>query len=338
MTLTTENLLNLEPLHTPTLTPPNSTTSIASDLLTPKSDTSTTYNIPITISSLPNELLVVIFSFIHDDIVHGTKHLITASQVCRLWHSNILAILWSRVEVRRQYKWEMIRKGLITKYGHFVGEITFYSVLFDAQDKQQLIDKCQNLKGLSLVKCRGLDKEFLEEWTRVNSMTLRTFTIWGPGVYESLATEVTNYLLLPMLKHANRLEELHILCSAVTDEFLSDIAFHTTTWPHLTLLDLTECGKITASGVAELFTCPQQFPKLAQLQLQYNEDNYLDVDFFEFLAVSFPQYQFHIVVTDWYLETTQAGTCVMISDDLRELKDKRDNVRLETRIGGRSLW
>jgi len=270
------------------------------------------------------------------------KDIINVALVCRRWYDCSITILWSKVDIRRRGKWMLIRNH-IPKYGHVINSISLYWVELDLKDKQILLKHCTCIKTLSLVKCRNLDRDFLRELVKLNQESLRSFMIWGPGVYESLATEITDELLLPMLKYCKKLRELKIQAAAITDKLLVNIANSTNNynnvWSELNLIDLSECGKITAGGIAELFN-PYVFPKLFDLRLQYHEENDLDEEFFDFLAKSFPQIKFCLVVTNWYLVTDPfTGTSyVKVSDDLQALSKRRDNVILETLIPGRQIW
>ncbi|CAG8461407.1 7078_t:CDS:1 [Funneliformis caledonium] len=314
------------PLLTPPVTPPIL-------IKRPNSDT--------ILSSFPPEILLKIFGHLRIPLVEESyEDILNVSLVCRRWHNCSVTILWNKVDIRRQSKWFMIR-NYIPKYGHLINSISLYWVGLDHKDKQMLLKHCRCIKILSLVKCRNLDKDFLCGLVKLNQETLRSFMIWGPGVYESLATEITDDLLLPMLNYCKKLKELKIQAAAITDKLLINLANSTSNhknniWPELNVIDLSECGKITAGGIAELFN-PSVFPKLFNLRLQYHEENDLDVDFFDFLAKSFPQLKFYLVVIDWYLETNPFnGTrYVKVSDDLQALCKRRHNIVLETLISGR---
>jgi hypothetical protein len=119
-------------------------------------------------------------------------HLLAVMLVSRTWHAVVMSVLWRRVEIRRHERWEAIRRhGTVPRYGHFMRELSFYSATFNARDHETLVAFCRNLRCIRLEKCRNLHAQFLRDFVRYNIDTLEELVVYGPGIYESLATEVS---------------------------------------------------------------------------------------------------------------------------------------------------
>src|SRR5581483_6331764 len=135
--------------------------------------------------------------------------------------------------------------------------------------------------------------------------------LWGPRTFESSVTTLTDSLLSTCLPNLLNVNHLSICAANISDKFLLSLASilsdpSNSKPPSLVELDLTECWKITAFGVAELFS-PGHLPSLSRLKLQYHHDedtknsNGIDVEFFDFLAVSFPNHHFDFLISKNYL-------------------------------------
>jgi len=195
-------------------------------------------------------------------------------------------------------------------------------------DKELLLNCCTSLTSIQLLKCKNLDSDFLRDWVKSNNKTLQSLRLWGPRLFASPVTAVTDDFLAPVLAHCTNLRELRVIGADITDAFLLCIATSPNSWPALEWVDLAGCLAVTAFGVAELFS-PGHLPALKNLRLEFNNKNEMGVDFFEFLASSFPNYKFHIVIAHWYYEPRYGN----LTEQLAALSRRRNNVFLERRLG-----
>jgi hypothetical protein len=281
--------------------------------------------------SLSEEIYFAIFG-------HLTNlQLSVASTVCKTWSIHALALLYRRICINTSSIWShFLKYNLFQKQSSNCKELILFSINISSSDKLVLLEYTKDLNHIALLKCHNLDEDFLFELTKKHSKTLEKFTLWGPRTFESSVTPLNDKLLKPCLPNLLNVKYLSICAGNISDEFLLLIV-STLSDPNnnnnnslLVELDLTECWKISAFGVAELFS-PNHLSSLRRLKLQYHEENNIDVEFFELLANSFPNQTFDFLITKNYLKNKVLTKFNNICINLDSLSNKNSNVLVEKR-------
>ncbi|CAG8523995.1 5601_t:CDS:1 [Paraglomus occultum] len=281
------------------------------------------------INSFPEGILLKIFHHLRD----LSRDIASISLTCKRWHACAVIVNYSSVSFNSQDKWNtFVSSGLLNKYAHHIESILFSLIDLSSDDKELLLNCCTSLTSIQLLKCKNLDSDFLRDWVKSNKKTLQSLRLWGPKLFASSVTAVTDDFLAPVLVHCTNLKELRIIGAGITDASLLRIATSPNSWHALEWIDLAGCLAVTGFGVAELFS-PGHLPALKNLRLEFNNKNEMDVDFFEFLANSFPNYNFHIVVAYWYYEPRAAAKYGNMMEQLAALSRRKNNVSLERRLG-----
>uniref|UniRef100_A0A1D1XMX4 Lysine-specific demethylase 2A n=1 Tax=Anthurium amnicola TaxID=1678845 RepID=A0A1D1XMX4_9ARAE len=275
--------------------------------------------------SLPKKTYIAIFSYLTD------SQLSVASTVCKAWSIHALSCLYRSIKISKPSVWShFLKYNLFQKQSLNCKELILFSINISSSDKLVLLEHTRDLNHIALLKCNGLDEEFLDKFTKKHSSSLERFTLWGPRTFEAGATTLIDNILKPCLPNLLNVNHLSICAANITDKFLLLLA-STLSDPNngnpssLIELDLTECWKITAFGVAELFS-PNHLSSLRRLRLQYHEENTIDVEYFDFLANSFPDKKFDFLITEKYLKNKVLTQFDNIFSSLDSLTNKKSNV------------
>ncbi|RIA94915.1 hypothetical protein C1645_873157 [Glomus cerebriforme] len=280
--------------------------------------------------SLPEEIYIKIFGHL------TISQLSVASTVCKTWSIHSLSLLYRCISITTPSIWShFVKYNLFQKHSLNCKELIIFSINLSSSDKLLLLEYTKDLVHIALLKCHNLDEAFLYELTRKHSSTLERFTLWGPRTFESGVTTLTDKLLEPCLPNLLNVNHLSICAANISDQFLLLIVStlsdpNNIKPPSLIDLDLSECWKLSAFGVAELFS-PDHLSSLKNLRLQYHEENTIDAEFLEFLAVTFPDHDFQFLITKNYLRNKTLSKFDEICKKLDSLSIQKSNVLVEKR-------
>lgn len=281
--------------------------------------------------SLSEEIYIAIFGHL------TSLQLSVSSTVCKTWSKYALTLLYRRISINTSSIWShFLKYNLFQKYSSNCKELILFSINISSSDKLVLLEHTNDLNHIALLKCHNLDEDFLFDLTRKHSKTLEKFTLWGPRTFESVVTPLNDKLLKHCLSNLSNVKQLSICAANISDQFLLLIVSNLSNSNNnnvlssLIELDLTECWKITAFGVAELFS-PNHLSSLRKLKLQYHEENNIDVEFFELLANSFPNQNYDFLISRNYLRNKVLTKFDKICSDLDTLTNKYSNVLVEKR-------
>ncbi|CAG8497645.1 8123_t:CDS:1 [Funneliformis caledonium] len=277
------------------------------------------------VRSLPTNIYITIFRNI------PISQLPLVSRVCKEWSEHACSVLYHRIVITPSVLTHFIQHRLLQKYSSYCKKLIVFSINLTEQHKSLLLKHTHDLNDVTLLKCHNLDEEFLYSFTKKHSTTMENLTLWGPRSFESGVTILTDGLLKPCLPNMLNVRHLSICAANISDEFLPLLVSSLTsdTVPSLIGLDLTECWKLTAFGVAELFS--NHLSSLRNVTLQYHNDNDIDAEFFEFLASNFATHRFEYFVTKNYLRNKVLLNFDKISNDLISIANANQNVTVVTR-------
>ncbi|CAI2168625.1 9695_t:CDS:1 [Funneliformis geosporum] len=277
------------------------------------------------VHSLPENIFIAIFRHVPISQLHSV------SRVCREWSVHAFSVLYHRIFITPSVWSHFMQHQIFQKYSSYCKELIVYSINLTEQHKSLLLEHTHDLNNLALLKCHNLDEDFLYDFTNKHSTTMEKLILWGPRSFESGVTILTDGLLRPSLPNMLNVRHLSICAANISDEFLLLLVSTLTTnnVPSLIGLDLTECWKLTAFGVAELFS--NNLSSLRDVTLQYHKEKEIDVEFFEFLASNFATHRFEYVVTKNYLRYKVLIDFDKISRDLNAIANAHQNVTAVTR-------
>lgn len=240
------------------------------------------------ISSLPPEMLCLIFSYIH------SKHdLISIALTCKYWADLIISIIWFRPGVNNKHIFAKLERTMqlpfnktMWNYKKFIKRLNLSLIPNSVNDEfLNLFVGCTNLERITLVNCSYLThssiSKLLEGCSRLQSIDLTGVSDIQDDIYLQLATHckrlqglyapgsanISQDAVLSLIHNCPLLKRVKLSdCNNITDDVVYALVKNC---PSLVELDLHGCEKVTNKSLHALFL---QLESLKEFKISKNQN------------------------------------------------------------------
>lgn len=240
------------------------------------------------ISSLPPEMLCLIFSYIH-----SKPDLISIALSCKYWADLIISIIWFRPGINNKHIFAKLEKTMKTpanetmwNYRKFIKRLNLSLIPnLVTDDFLNLFVGCTNLERITLVNCSKITHEsisaLLEGCSRLQSIDLTGVTDIQDDIYMQLSMHckrlqglyapgsscISQEAVLNLIYNCPLLKRVKLSdCNSITDDVVQALVKNC---PSLVELDLHGCEQVTNKSLHMLFL---QLESLKEFKISKNQN------------------------------------------------------------------